>query len=154
MLPDIMVSQRFQQRFLGKKVSICGFWSAYNVPAVSVFPVPGPPCSKIISPLPFPSIISSTLPVAMRTWTSAVISSLVFESRTSLSKARLFHSIGWIPPTSSCTASESAFLSHTESDQFHAHHFFSCSQNPYTTVGSNMTVKSSRSSSQGILTGH
>ena len=109
MLPDIRVSQRFQQRFLGGKVSICGFWSAYNLPAVSVFPVPGPPCSKIISPLPFPSIISSTLPVAMRTWTNAVMSSLVFESKTSLSKARLFHSIGWIPLMSNGTVSALAF---------------------------------------------
>jgi hypothetical protein len=74
-----------------------------TIPAVSVLPVPGPPCSRIINPLPFPPMISSALPVFMRTSTSAVISSLVLGSKTSLSKARLFHSIGCIPLISNFT---------------------------------------------------
>ena len=70
-----------------------------NSPAVKVFPVPGPPCSRIIRPFPFDAIMSSLLPrfvsclfpcFEARTITRAFTKSFVLDGSTSLSNASLF----------------------------------------------------------------
>ena len=77
---------------MAMKISL--YW---KLPAVKVFPVPGPPWRSMIKPFPFPAIRSSLFPAKLifpdtevRTITRALMSSLVLEGSTRRSKASLF----------------------------------------------------------------
>ena len=98
------------------KIGFC-----WKLPAVKVFPVPGPPWRSMIKPFPFPAIRSSLFPVKLMPWdfpstevrtiTRALMSSLVLEGSARRSKASLFQVTLETLPTSRRTVCLQLILS-------------------------------------------